>query len=140
MRLTAALPPTIIAVSEVPAVQPIPVPPGTVSATLIFDRGGISMDVTVQLGDKPLKATLLEWSGPNGTGIAVVPVGPTKFSSLNTDIATVNADTGVLTYLKTGTAVIVGSNAGNGMSASGTVTIVPNPPVAASATIAFVPQ
>lgn len=94
------------------------------------------MDVTVHRNDKPLKAALVEFDGPNGTGNVLPAIGATSYSSSDTSIATVDSVTGALTYVKAGTTTITGTNPGNGIAASGSLTIIPG--LAVSAQLQFV--
>lgn len=94
------------------------------------------MDVTVRQSDKPLRAALVEFDGPNGTGNVIPAVGVSSFSSSDPTVATVDALTGALAYQKAGVTVITGTNPGNGISASGTLTVIPG--LAISAQLQFV--
>jgi hypothetical protein len=114
---------------------------GATSSLLLYfnqegDLKGI-MDITVHINDLPmLVAKLVEFDGPNGTGNVVPGIGPTSYSSSDPTVASVDATTGQLTYLKAGSTVISGKNAGNGMNASGTLTIITG--AAQSAVLEFV--
>lgn len=110
-----------------------------VSSILTFvDKKGDSfnMDITVHINDSPLAAFLAEFDGPNGTGNPVPGIGPTTYLSADPTVATVDPTTGQLAYLKAGSTVISGKNAGNGMNASGTLTIISG--AAQSAVLEFV--
>jgi hypothetical protein len=109
-------------------------------AFLIFtnSKGDVKMDVSVHLTDTPLKAVLIEWDGPNGTGNQVASVGPTSFLSSDPTVATVDPVSGNLVYKKAGVTTITGLNSGNQMTASGQLTIISG--VAQSATIQFQAQ
>ena len=95
------------------------------------------MPLTVHLNDAPGTAVLTEFSGLNGTGQTVPAVGPVKYSSDTPGVATVDPDTGELTYVSAGSAVISGQDTGNGLTASDTL-IVTNA-VAQSATLTLNP-
>ena len=87
-------------------------------------------------------ATFLEWSGPGGTGVQVPPTGAVAYSSDNTAVATVDANTGICTGVSAGTANISANDAGlpaPGLPASDvlTVTAAP-PPTAVSSTLTLV--
>jgi uncharacterized protein YjdB len=107
------------------------------SATLTF-KGDSDMPATILVG-ATATATFLEWTGPNGTGSQIAPVGPVTYASDNTAVATVDPNTGIATGVSAGTANISGTDAGNNLTASDvlTVTAVP-PPVAVSATLTLV--
>lgn len=109
------------------------------SARLLFfvnlnSKGG-TMDTTVHITDAPLTASLVEFDGPNGTGNKVVPIGPTTYSSSDLSIATVDANTGKLTYVKEGQATITALDSGNRLTASAILTIISG--LAQSATLEF---
>ncbi len=89
------------------------------------------MDITVHVNDKPLKAALVEFDGPNGTGNVVPAAGALAYASSDPTVATVDATTGQLAYLKAGVSTISGSDAGNTMSATGILTITAGLPVSA---------
>lgn len=82
-------------------------------------------------------AVLHEWTGPGGTGLEVAPIGPVSYSSDNASIASVDPNTGLVTGMAAGTANITGTDAGNGLSASDSVTV--SVPVAVSATLVITP-
>jgi hypothetical protein len=111
-----------------------------VSSVLTFvdkEKGeSFSMDITVHINDTPLAAFLAEFDGPNGTGNPVPGIGPTTYLSADPTVATVDPVTGQLAYLKAGSTLISGKNAGNGMNASGTLTIISG--AAQSAVLEFV--
>ena len=90
------------------------------------------MPATLQVG-QTATAVLHEFSGPNGTGVELPPVGPVSFSSSDDTIATVDPTSGLVTAVAAGTATITGTDAGNGLSASDVVS--DTPVVAQSATL-----
>jgi len=96
------------------------------------------MDTTVHLNDKPLKAVLSEFDGPNGSGNKVPSIGPSTYTSTDPTVATVDPSSGVMVYVKAGVVTITGSNAGNGLTASSVLTIISG--LAISATLDFVSQ
>jgi Immunoglobulin domain/Bacterial Ig-like domain (group 2) len=110
------------------------------SSVLFFKdkQGDLLMNVSVHLNDPALAAILIEFDGPNGTGNQVASVGPTSYTSSDPTVATVDPNTGNLTYLKQGQTTITGKNSGNGMTASGILTIISG--VAQSAVLEFVAQ
>jgi hypothetical protein len=103
-----------------------------VSAVLVFlhqhqqsdNKENFIMNVTVHLNDKPLRAFLAEFDGPNGTGNLVPGIGPTSYTSSDPSVATVDPVSGNLVYLKAGQTTIVGLNAGNQLTNSGILTII----------------
>jgi hypothetical protein len=101
-------------------------------------QGDFIMDVQVHLSDKPLKAVLVEFDGPGATGNIVPGIGPTTHTSSDPTVATVDPTTGNLKYLKAGVTKITGLNSGNGLTATGTLTIISG--VAQSADEQFVAQ
>ena len=90
------------------------------------------MPVTIEVG-KQAQANFKEWSGPNGTGTELPPVGAVSFASDNTAVATVDPASGLATGVAPGTANISGTDAGNSLSASDVLTV--SAPVAQSATL-----
>jgi hypothetical protein len=110
------------------------------SATLTFKNstGGTSMSALINVGGTAT-ATFLEWSGPNGTGSQVPPVGAVTYASDNPAVATVNPNTGIATGVSAGTANISGADAGNSLTASDVLTVqAAPPPPAVSATLTLV--
>ena len=94
------------------------------------------MPLTVNLTDPPGLALFQEWSGPNGTGTVMPPVGVVSYTSRNTTVATVQAVTGRLTYIAPGTTTIDGADSGNTLTASDILTIAaPAPAVSATLTL-----
>lgn len=96
------------------------------------------MDISMLVGQKSV-ASLHEFSGPNGTGSEIPPVGAVQFTSDAPNVATVEATTGEVTAVGPGTAIISGTDHGNGFGGSGTVTVSapPPPPGAQSAELHF---
>jgi len=105
-----------------------------VSATLQIEdsKGNRIMPATLAVG-ATATAVFQEWSGPNGTGVKVAPIGAVSFSSSDPTIATVDPASGLVTAVGPGTATITGTDAGNGLSASDSVSDTPL--VAQSATL-----
>ena len=94
-----------------------------------------NMPLTVHVNDNPGSASFQEWSGPNGTGIAVPPVGAVSYASDNTAVATVDPSTGKLAYISAGVANISGTDAGNGLTASDVLTVIAATAVSATLTL-----
>jgi hypothetical protein len=114
-----------------------------VSAVLFFksknSKGeSTAMNVTVHLNDVPLAAQQVEFDGPGGTGNIVPNIGPTSYTSSDPTTATVDPVSGNLAYLKAGVVTITGLNSGNGLTASGILTIISG--LAQSAVLNFVAQ
>ena len=105
------------------------------SATLTLN--GETMPLTVHLNDAPGQAVFTEFDGLNGTGNKVPPIGPVTFTSSSPATAIVDPNTGSLTYVAAGTTIITGTDAGNSLTASDTLTVTAN--VAVSATLTLVP-
>lgn len=105
------------------------------SATLRFSKGEPNMPLTALVTDTPATAVFQEWSGPSGTGDKLPSAGTVTFSSDNQAVATVDSQTGLLTYVAAGTANIAGSDAANNLSASDTLTLTAVGPKAESATL-----
>jgi len=94
------------------------------------------MDITVKLNDKPLRAALVEFDGASGTGDVVPAVGTPSYASSDPSVATVDAATGQLAYLKAGFTTISGTDSGNSMSATGILTVAAG--LAVSAQLQFI--
>jgi len=95
------------------------------------------MPATLVVGSTAV-AVLHEFSGLNGTGAELAPIGPVSYVSSDPSVATVDAASGLITAVAAGTATIVGTDAGNGLSASDSVSDTPL--VAQSATLVITPQ
>lgn len=113
------------------------------SATLVFQNSnGGKMDTTAHVSDAPLKAVLTEFDGAGGTGNKVPPSQSVQYTSSDPTVATVDAATGQLAYLKAGATTVAGLDPGNGISASSVLTLIadvpPPPPPAVSASLDFV--
>ena len=105
------------------------------SATLTLR--GITMPVTMQIG-QTATAVLHEFTGPNGTGTELPPIGPVAYTSSDPSVASVDMASGVVTAVAPGTATITGTDGGNSLSASDSVTVAT--PVAVSATLVITPN
>lgn len=109
------------------------------SATIriINHEGEIIMPLTVHLNDAPGQAVFTEFDGANGTGNKVPPVGNISFASSDQAVAAVDPNTGALAYVSAGSCTISGTDQGNGLTASDTLTVVAS--TAVSATLTLVP-
>ena len=87
---------------------------------------------------KTATAVLHEWTGLGGTGTEVPPIGPVAYASSDSTIATVDMTSGLVTAVAPGTATITGTDAGNSLSASDSVTVTA--PTAQSATLVITPN
>jgi len=111
-----------------------------VSATLVFQNSeGEPMDLSAHVNDVPGIAIFQEFDGPGGTGNPVPAIGPVSFVSDTPAVATVDPATGQLTYISAGTAKITGTDAGNGLTASATLTLNASVAPAQSATLTLQP-
>ena len=100
---------------------------------IIFDsKGNPIMPATVPVGGT-FTAVLNEFTGLNGTGVPIAPIGPVTYSSSDDTIATVDPNTGAGVAVGPGVATITGLDVGNGLSASDVVS--DTPVVAQSATL-----
>jgi Bacterial Ig-like domain (group 2) len=108
------------------------------SATLTIqnEKGVRLMPATLQVG-QTANAVWQEFSGPNGTGSPLAPASPPTFTSSDPTIATVDPSSGLVTAIAPGTATITGTDPGNGLTASDTVSDTPL--VAQSATLVVTP-
>lgn len=95
------------------------------------------MPLSILVGQAAM-AVLHEWSQPGGAGVELPPVGPVTYASDNPAAATVDPNTGVILGVAAGTANITGTDAGNALSASDSVTVAVL--VAASATLVISPM
>jgi hypothetical protein len=93
------------------------------------------MPVTIHLTGKGASSNFQEWTGPNGTGVNVKPIGPVTFTSSDATIATVDPATGAVSAVAVGTATITATDAGNSLTASDAVTVIAD--AAVSATLAL---
>ena len=100
--------------------------PRAQSATLQIQdsKGNKIMPATLTIG-ATATAVFQEWSGLNGTGAKLPPVGAVSFTSSDPSIATVDATSGLVTAVGPGTATISGTDAGNGLTASDVVSDTP---------------
>ena len=96
------------------------------------------MPASIVVG-KTATAVLLEWTGPGGTGTMVPPIGPVSYTSSDPTIASVDPVTGIATGVAAGTVTITGTDAGNGLNASDTLTVTAVL-VAVSATLVLTPN
>jgi len=122
-------------------------------AELVEEVHGIRVILTprlsarLKIGDHHMPATILvgktatavwqEFSGPNGTGDKLPPAGAVTFTSDNSNIATVDPSSGLVTAVAVGSANISGADAANSLTASDSVTVTET---AQSATLTVVPN
>jgi hypothetical protein len=97
-------------------------PPKAHSAKLDIMKTGGFMPLTLKIGDT-FTARLHEFTGPDGSGSELPPVGTVSFSSEDSSIATVDPLTGAGVAVAPGTAKIIGTDGGNGLSAGDVVTV-----------------
>lgn len=100
--------------------------------TFLDSKGNRIMPATIPVGGT-FTAALTEFTGLNGSGSQIAPIGPVTFSSSDPTIATVDPNTGAGVAVGPGVATITGLDAGNGLSASDVVS--DTPVVAQSATL-----
>ena len=101
---------------------------------------GAEMPATILVG-KTATAVLTEFTGPNGTGTQVPPIGPVVYSSDNPAVATVDPASGLCTGVSGGTANITGTDQGNGIVASDVLTVqAAAPPPAVSGVLTLTPN
>ena len=91
------------------------------------------MPATLTIG-QTATAVFKEFSGPNGTGVVVAPVGAVTFVSSDPTIATVDP-AGIVTAVAAGAATITATDAGNNLSASDSVSDTPLTAQSATLTI-----
>lgn len=92
---------------------------------------GELMPASIALNGHGALFTFTEFDGPNGTGNKVPPIGVIAYASDNPAVATVDAS-GNVTAIGVGSALISGTDPGNGLTASDQLTVTPA--VAISAT------
>lgn len=95
------------------------------------------MPATLPVG-KTAVAVLHEFDGLNGTGNELKPIGPVTFISSDPTIATVDANSGLVTAVAPGAVTITGTDGGNSLTASDTVS--DTAVVAQSATLVITAQ
>jgi len=103
--------------------------------TILDSKGNILMPATLSVG-ATATAILHEFVSQGGTELK--PVGPVSYSSSDATIATVDPASGLITAIAAGTATITGTDAGNGLTASDSVSDTPL--VATVATLVITPN
>jgi hypothetical protein len=91
------------------------------------------MPATIQVGGHGATFVFTEFTGPNGTGSIINPVGVVAYTSSNTGVGTVDTS-GNVSAVAPGTCNIVGTDPGNGLTASDVLTVTASSIVAQSAT------
>jgi hypothetical protein len=91
------------------------------------------MPATIVMGGHGAHFAFTEFSGPNGTGSVVAPIGTIQFATSDPSVGLVDAS-GNVTVAGVGTCNIVGTDAGNGLSASDVLTVQAAAVAAVSAT------
>lgn len=106
------------------------------SATLTLKRKGHKlMPATITVGGLGAVAVFTEFTGLNGTGDVIAPVGGVTFSVDNPSVATVD-QLGNVTAVAEGNATVSATDAGNSLTASDVITVKPaTSTVAQSATL-----
>jgi Bacterial Ig-like domain (group 2) len=106
-------------------------------ATLRFydSEGRILMPATLSVG-QTATAVLHEFVSQGGAELA--PIGPVSYASSDPTIATVDPTSGLVTAVAAGTATITGTDAGNSLSASDSVS--DQPLTATVATLVITPN
>lgn len=98
------------------------------------------MPATIDVG-KTAHPVFQEFTGDNGSGDPIAPIGPVTYAGSDPTIATVDPSSGVATGVAAGSITVTATDGGNGLSAQDTLTVnavVPPPPVAKSATLSMV--
>lgn len=83
-----------------------------------YSAKGARMPATIQVG-QTATAVLHEFE----SGTEVPPIGPVTYSSSDPTVATVDPSSGVCTGVAAGSCAITGSDSGNGLSASDSLTV-----------------
>ena len=91
------------------------------------------MPATIQVGGHGAVFVFTEFTGPNGTGSIINPVGIVTYATSDPSIGTVDAS-GNVTAVAVGTCNIVGTDPGNSLTASDVLTVTASSVVAQSAT------
>ena len=91
------------------------------------------MPATIIVGGHGAKFAFTEFSGPNGTGIVVAPIGIVQYATSDPLIGLVDAS-GNVTAVGAGTCNIVGKDPGNSLTAFDILTVQASAVVAVSAT------
>jgi len=80
------------------------------------------MPASIAMGGHGATFKFTEFTGPNGTGTVVPPVGTVTYASDNIGVGRVDA-TGQVTAFGIGTCNISGTDPGNGLTASDVLTV-----------------
>ena len=102
-----------------------------------FILRSLQMPATIIVGGNGAKALFTEYTGLNGSGDVIAPLGPVQYASSDANVATVDSNGNVLA-VGAGSCSISAKDTVNGLSASDTLTVQPQvapPPVAQSATL-----
>src|SRR5271170_6649899 len=83
---------------------------------------GVLMPATIHVNGNGATFVFTEFDGPNGTGNVVPALQPIAYASSAPAVATVDAS-GNVTAVSAGTAVISGTDPGNSLTASDTLTV-----------------
>ena len=97
----------------------------------------LQMPAIIVVGGNGAKAVFTEYTGLNGSGDVIAPLGPVQYASSDANVATVDSNGNVLA-VGAGSCSISAKDTVNGLSASDTLTVQPQvapPPVAQSATL-----
>jgi len=109
---------------EIEEIESILVPAQATFATLVISdlKGNVLMPATLAVG-ATATAVLHEFVSQGGA--EVKPIGPVSYSSSDASIATVDPASGLITAVAAGVATITGTDAGNNLSASDSVSDTP---------------
>jgi hypothetical protein len=106
--------------------------PLSASLTFTTSKGELGMPLTVEVGQS-FNTKFHEWSGTvPKTGVEVTGPGPIGWMSDNPSVATIDPTSGAGVAVSAGTCNIVGSDSGDGLSASDALTVTAPTPKSAS--------
>jgi hypothetical protein len=111
-------------------------PRPAVSATLtLTTEGDPDMPATIHINGNGAQATFTEFDQANGIGNEVPPIGPVVFSSSDNSVATVDPSSGLCAAVAVGSCSITGTDQGNSLTASDTLTVMAATAVSAKLTL-----
>ena len=94
------------------------------------------MPATIHINGNGAQATFTEFDQANGLGNVIPPIGPVVFSTSDATVATVDPNSGLCAAVGVGSCSITGTDQGNSLTASDTLTVTEATAVSATLTLA----